>query len=90
MESSPRSGYLVDVAERRPFPGFLELANSMIVSNSRSLNGMIDRRLPLARRRESANSGIVLNSSSETYGNDFTGATVTQSQIGLAAVAFGS
>ena len=68
----------------------LRLANATIVSNSASVSGSTERRLPLASRRHSASSGIVRSSSSETNGSARTGATVTQSQRGSSGLLAGS
>ena len=69
---------------------FLASAARTIASNSSSVNGSTDSRLPFASRRHSASSGSVRSSSSETNGSARTGATVTQSQRGSSGLRVGS
>jgi aspartate aminotransferase len=62
-----------------------------IASNSSSVSGITDSRLPRASSGQLASSGSARSSSSGTKRfSGRTGATVTQSQIGCSGVAFGS
>ena len=70
------------VSRRRP--------RRTMASNSASLIGNTDSRLPLASSRHSASAGIDLSSSSGTKRSGFTGPTVTQSHRGSAGSDVGS